>query len=649
MAISGDPAWDDYRIAAELQSDDDDAIGLVARYVDPENYYYFAIDAQRDYRRFVRVEDGTYTPLWTGTGGYTPGDINRMTLDAVGNRFTGYLGNTVLFSITDDTHGAGQVGLYAWGNTKARFHRVEVCEPTLKSKALQFDDFAGPGLGPWTVVDTGNAAVPSNWTVTGGVLRQDSNIHSTPFTQTSPDKEGTYARTGDADWTDVIVEVDVTAEDDDAFGVMFRIRDDQNFYRFLMDRQRNVRQLVVKSGGTYSVLWQSRQQHELNRRCRLTIVADGTRLSGYLDGILMFDAEDLSHVTGGVALFSWAMEGVSFDRFRVYPIALVSDYTLDEDFAVFRSFRWQFVDDGSAAGPQAFTVEDGNLIRTAPTAERPAATLAAAGEAGWSDYRAMAILRSSAQGPVGLDVRRGTAGFYRFTVNTNDQLRFVRVTGGGETVLWSGTANIATNRDQALTVDCVGARLTLYLNGDRLTTVVDPGGPDAGGIGLYGGNTAGMRFTMARVGLPAWEPYYRFTGEERMADGTRIRLRSGSPAEPVVSDPLERDRFVTDAFSTGELRLGADEIDLRVVGAEGPEHTARFLPAAGFSGVTARRLSKADGTAMVLLADSGALPGGSYRLRATFHRDISGSDPDAPVLSESGETGDEVVELRFSL
>ena len=650
MAVSGDTAWQDYRIAAELQSDDDDAIGVVARYLDPENYYYFAIDAQRDYRRFARVEDGTYTTLWTGMGGYTPGDINRMTLDAVGNRFTGYLGDTVLFSVTDDTHASGQVGLYAWGNTKARFHRVEVCEPALKSKAIQFDDFAGPGLGPWTVVDTGNAAAPSNWSVTGRSLTQNSNIHSTPFTPTNADKEGTYVRTGSTDWADVIAEVDVTATDNDAFGVMFRVRDDQNYYRFLMDRERNLRQLVVKSGGSFTVLWQSRQQHDLNRRYRLTIVAEGPRLSGYLDGILMFDVQDVSHVTGRVALFCWAMQGVSFERFRVYPVALSTDYALHEDFAVFRAFRWSFVDDGSAANPQGFTVEDGALVRIAPTSERPAATLVEAGQAQWSDYRVMTVLRASAQGAVGLDVRRGAGGFYRFTVNTNNRLRFARVNGGGgETLLWSGTANVATNRDQALTVDCVGARLTLYLNGDRLATLVDPGGPTIGRIGLYGGNTQGVRFLMARVGLPTWEPYYRFAGEEPMADGTRIRLRSGSPAEPAALEPLEQDRFVTDAFAVGETRLGADQIDLRIVGPEGAEHSTRFLPDAGFSGIAARRLSKADGTAMVLMADAGALPPGSYRLSASFRRDISGSDPDAPLLSESGETGDEVVDLRFTL
>jgi hypothetical protein len=154
---------------------------------------------------------------------------------------------------------------------------------------------------------------------------------------------------------------------------------------------------------------------------------------------------------------------------------------------------------------------------------------------------------------------------------------------------------------------------------------------------------------MARVGLPVWEPHYRFTGEDVMADGTRLRILSGAAGEPHLVRPLEETRFATGTGATGEIRLGAEAVDLRIAGPEGPGHAARFLPDASFAQVPARRLSRADGTAMLILAEAGVLPAGAYRLRATFRRDISAADPAAPVLSESGETGDEVVDLRFSL
>lgn len=650
MAIAGQPIWQDYRLVVDLSSDDDDAIGVVVRYVDPQNYYYFAIDAQRDYRRFVRVEGNIFTTLWSGTGGYVPGDRNRITVDAIGNRFTGYMGNTSLFSLTDDAHAAGRIGLYAWANTKARFHRVEVCTPPQVARALQFDDFRGPGLGDWTIVDAGNASAPSNWTVSGSALRQDSNIHSTPFTATNLDKEGTYALSGDPSWNNIILEVDLTAEDNDAMGVMFRVRDNDNYYRFLMDRQRNVCQLVAKIEGTFTLLWEHRAGYDLERHYRLTIVADGPRLIGYLAGILMFDVQDPNHVTGQVALFAWAMAGVRFQRFRVYPIELATPFELDEDFAVFRSFRWRFEDDGSATNPPGFAVEEGALVRVATSDTVSAATVAVAGtEANWSDYRASTVLRTGAPGEVGLEVRRSEAGLYRFTVNLNNTRRLVRVSGNTETELWRDSSPISANVDLALSIDCVGARITLYFNGNRLTSIIDPSGPSSGGIGLYAGGNANVSFQIARVGLPTWSPIYRFTNEERMADGTRIRIRSGSAVEPFTPEPLEENRFITDPFFAGELRLGTDEVDLRIEGMEGIEHQQRFLNDTSFTAVGLSRLSKADGTAMILLADSDAMVRGAYRLRAQFRRNISSVDPLAPVLSEDNETDDEIATINFSL
>ncbi len=645
MAVRGNPGWRNLRMMAELSSDDNDAIGLVVRYRDPENYYLFAIDAQRDYRRFVRVADGEYSTLWNGSGGFVPGDVNLLSLDAVGNRFSGAMGDTVLFSVTDDTHPEGQIGLYAWGNDKARFRHVEVREPPQKARALFFDDFVGPALAPWSVVDGGNEAGPSEWTMGGGVLRQDSNIHSTPFTATGPDKQGTYVTAGDAAWTDILLEVDVVAEDDDAFGVMLRLRDDDNYYRFTLDAQRNVAQLVLCAGGVFTTLWQGRRGFEEGRRYRLAVLAEGSRIAGFLDGVLMFEVNDGTHLDGAIGLYTWAMEGIAFSRLRVYPAALATELALDEDFAVFRAWRWALTDDGTATPTRSFAVDDAGLSRADVTPESPAATVAVAGDLAWGDYRATAVLRADGPGQVGLDVRRGPEGHYRFTVGTGDQIRFSRFDGSAETNLWSGTLPIATDADLALSVDCVGTRFTLYLNAEPLAELRDADGHLQGAIGLFAGDHAGVSFRLARVGLPVWVPYYRFAQTGPLADGTRLRIHSGSAADPGTADPLEISLYATSAFEAGEPVLGDEEIDLRIVTAEGVEHRTRFLSEDSFAVVPMWRLSKADGTAMVLLAETGALERGSYRLRATFQRNASG----LPVLSERGETGAEVAELLFRL
>ena len=49
-ALAGEPRWRDVQISVRLRSDDDDAIGIMFRYFDGDNYYRFSMDAQRSYR-----------------------------------------------------------------------------------------------------------------------------------------------------------------------------------------------------------------------------------------------------------------------------------------------------------------------------------------------------------------------------------------------------------------------------------------------------------------------------------------------------------------------------------------------------------------------------------------------------------------------
>src|SRR5690606_6786920 len=44
FAVAGDATWTDYRLSVRLRSDDDDAIGVMFRYQDEDNYYRLSID-----------------------------------------------------------------------------------------------------------------------------------------------------------------------------------------------------------------------------------------------------------------------------------------------------------------------------------------------------------------------------------------------------------------------------------------------------------------------------------------------------------------------------------------------------------------------------------------------------------------------------
>lgn len=123
---------------------------------------------------------------------------------------------------------------------------VSVDPITLFSDTFSDGDFLG-----WTVVDAPSTeAAPSNWGVVTAkgslVLRQNSNIHTQ-----SPPYEGTYVYAGENWWSDYHFSVEVEPDDNDGVFVLFRYQDENNYYRFIMDRERHYRRLERKVDGTY--------------------------------------------------------------------------------------------------------------------------------------------------------------------------------------------------------------------------------------------------------------------------------------------------------------------------------------------------------------------------------------------------------------
>lgn len=134
--------WRDYRLTVRLQSDDNDAIGAVVRWIDPENFYRFAMDSEREYREFVRVADGETTVLWRDEVRFEAGREYALTVDCVGTELTVFLDGVELCRVKDDSHAAGTVGLYCRANVAARFRSVRVEVPA--GGWLPYHEFAEP-------------------------------------------------------------------------------------------------------------------------------------------------------------------------------------------------------------------------------------------------------------------------------------------------------------------------------------------------------------------------------------------------------------------------------------------------------------------------------------------------------------------------
>ncbi|WP_217896393.1 metallophosphoesterase [Oceanobacillus rekensis] len=122
-------SWSDYTFSTTLRSTDDDGIGLMFRYQDPDNYYKLDLDEQRNFIKLFKVVDGMETTLaHVEKPGYITGANIELEIKVIGNQIQAFKDGIDIFGepIIDDSHSNGTVALYAWGNPNSYFDDVLV-------------------------------------------------------------------------------------------------------------------------------------------------------------------------------------------------------------------------------------------------------------------------------------------------------------------------------------------------------------------------------------------------------------------------------------------------------------------------------------------------------------------------------------------
>ena len=661
VAVTGDPNWQDYRLTVHLRSDTNQAIGVVFRYVDDDNYYRFSMSSHSHYRRLIKNVNGVVTTLWEDAGGYPVGSSLSVTVKATGTRLSGFIDTTQLFDINDSALTAGQIGVYCQANGGARFEHVIVEQPSLEDWALFRDRFVHGDVSAWTFVDEGTSSGPSNWSTFHGGLRQTSDIYTKPPDRHTLSKKGTHAVAGDSAWTDVIITLRLQSKDVDSLGLMFRYVDANNYYRFSIDRERWCRRLVKNVGGTFTLLWEDFERYDVGRAYELIIVLTGSTLRGYIDGVPLFVVEDTALPSGRIGLYSWRNTDARFFQIRVYPAhQIFNDYLLDERFSVPITDRWNTVDDGNEEGPSQWAVTSSELrqtsnihggLMTRNVPDKPG-TYAVTGDTNGTDYRVSVTLRSDEADAIGVMFRyQDNDNYYRFSMGSQrGYRRLVKKVGGVFTVLWEDRRRYLLRRHYTITLECVGQRLTGYLNGSRLFSL-DDSSLASGRIGLYCWANRGACFTEVRVSSPVWSPYYTFEHDERLPAGSRVRILAGNlnaapPPEPGVT------RCFAALFDTeGQRRFLSQEVNLRLV-TPGEErgHRRLFLSDGEYLPIAMKALRKGDGTGFFVLVPDASVPGsrlaaGDYRMRIKYLRNNRASDPTSQIFSEAGNSGREDVTL----
>lgn len=652
FAVTGDLAWPDYRLTVAMRSDSG-AIGVLFRYADENNYYRLSSGQEGSFRRLIKKENGTVTLLWSDNGGYTPGDDFTLTVDVRGAQLAGYMGDERLFDVKDGGPTTGRIALYCAGNTGARFERVEVRQPPLEALAWLRDRFAFGDTSAWSFFTTGGSS-----SIVEGALRLTSGAGAP--------EDGTQALAGYPNWTDVVVSARLRSEDFGVIGLLFGYSGAGDYYRFSLDMLSGARRLEKKRAGTFTLLWEDTLSvNAVRSDYEVIIVAIGSTLRGFLEGVPLFVIEDSDVLTGRIGLFCQRNSDARFSAVSVYPPEQAfEDWLLDEPFDVLVSGRWSFVPEGDQETPANWEVSDGEMRQTSSIfgggPPKMPGTYALAGEATWTDYRISVRLCSDVDSDtpvsaIGVMFRyQDENNYYRFSLDTErgGHWQLIKKVANVVTVLGEHTRPFTRRRYYVLTVDCVADQLSVYIDGMHVFAVSDSD-VASGRIGLYAWRNPGARFAEVRVAGPIWVPYYTFGQEARLPAGTRVRLYAGNEADAPPVQPEDRGvvrRFVAPLDEHGQVRLTPQGTDLRLVSAsKTAEHMRRFLPDDTYTRRDVRVLRKRDGTGFFVVPAApppgSPLEVGQYRLAMTYRRNNQGIDADSQVFSEAGNTADEKARI----
>jgi polysaccharide export outer membrane protein len=125
-ALSGEGGMKDYIFRADVRSSDDDAIGLMFRYLDKDNYYRFSMDRQRRYRTLTKKIKGEFLILAEDDVAYSQNRWYAVKIEAVKDNIKVSIDGSLILDVTDDALNQGKVGLYCWGNAGSEFRNISV-------------------------------------------------------------------------------------------------------------------------------------------------------------------------------------------------------------------------------------------------------------------------------------------------------------------------------------------------------------------------------------------------------------------------------------------------------------------------------------------------------------------------------------------
>ena len=183
-----------------------------------------------------------------------------------------------------------------------------------------FDGRGGLDRRRWQVVDQGGLKGPSRWRVEGGVVREFSDLRDQNLDWEVLGREGTLLWTSRARFRRGRLQVDVFVGDDDAFGVVYAMKDALHHYRVELDADRGAVRLLRVNGHQHALIAQAEGiEVPAQAWSRLIVERRGAAHTVRLNGAVILSARDGALKGGGVGLYAWGMKDIRFNDLVISP------------------------------------------------------------------------------------------------------------------------------------------------------------------------------------------------------------------------------------------------------------------------------------------------------------------------------------------
>ncbi len=307
LVVGGSPYWSDYRLCAAVRSAGSD-IGLVAYYVDRDNYILFRMTSQlspaddADRRQLILVRGGRRTVLADERGGFLPGQWYRLELRICEQRVEAAVDGLRVLRVAGFRYfGRGPVGLYAGPGPGALFDDVSVQPWDYLS-----EEFADPSLPLWEKSDDGWRTAP----VAG---RKDALRRAA--------LSAGMALAGDFTWNGYTFSADVLPQV--IGGLVFNFHDEQN-YAICRWAKAGVdvpfagkMQVARIVEGKEEVLAEIPNPLSPDRWQRISLTTADDLVRVFVGGKLTFELLEGKLRAGRIGLYAWGNPAACFDRVRV--------------------------------------------------------------------------------------------------------------------------------------------------------------------------------------------------------------------------------------------------------------------------------------------------------------------------------------------